>query len=66
MCWVAESVQPFSIVEDRGFKLLMKTGHPEYYLPSHSTVLRDVRLVFARTCNHIAKMLKVSASSMKH
>ena len=29
---------PFSIVEDRGFRCLMKTGRPEYYLPSRSTV----------------------------
>ena len=30
--WVAESIRPFSIVEDCSFKLLMKTGRPEYYL----------------------------------
>ena len=62
MRWVSESLWLFSIVEDRGFKSLMKTGHPEYYLPSHSTVSQDVRLVFARTRNLIAKMLRVSAS----
>jgi hypothetical protein len=45
--WVSESLRPFAIVEDRGFKSLMKTGRPEYYLPSQSTVSRDVRLVFA-------------------
>ena len=66
MHWVAESFWPFSIVEDRGFKSLMKTGRPEYYLPSRLTVSCDVRLIFAHTHNHIAKMLKVSASSMKH
>jgi hypothetical protein len=57
---VSESVRPFSIVEDRGFKSLMKTGRPEYYIPSASTVSRDVRLVFARTRERIAKMLQVS------
>jgi hypothetical protein len=57
--WVSESVRPFSIVEDRGFKSLMKTGRPEYYIPSASTVSRDVRLVFARTRERIAKMLQV-------
>ncbi|EDQ98064.1 uncharacterized protein LACBIDRAFT_313052 [Laccaria bicolor S238N-H82] len=36
--WVAESMCPFSIVEDHGFRCLMKTGRPEYYLPSHSTI----------------------------
>ena len=38
----------------------MKTGRPDYYLPSCSTVSRDVRLVFAHTRNRIAKMLQVS------
>ena len=56
---MAESVRPFSIVEDRGFKSLMKTGRPEYYIPSASTVSRDVRLVFARTRERISKMLQV-------
>ena len=28
--WVAESMRPFKIVEDRGFLSLMKTGRPEY------------------------------------
>jgi hypothetical protein len=45
--WVSESLRPFSIVKDRGFLCLMKTGRPEYYLPLPSTVSRDVRLVFA-------------------
>ncbi|KIM51314.1 hypothetical protein SCLCIDRAFT_143510, partial [Scleroderma citrinum Foug A] len=44
--------------ETKGFKSLMKTGRPEYYLPSRSTVSRDVRLVFACTRNRIAKMLQ--------
>jgi hypothetical protein len=58
--WVAESVRPFEIVKDRGFQSLMKTGRPEYYIPSPSTVSRDVRMVFSRTRQRIAKMLRVS------
>lgn len=58
--WVAENLRPFSVVEDRGFKCLMKTGRPEYYLPSVATLSRDVRLVFVRTRNRVAKMLQVS------
>ena len=58
--WVAESLRPFSIVEDRGFKSLMKTGRPEYYLPSPDTVSWDVKLVFTQTRKRIAKMLQVS------
>ncbi|KJA19983.1 hypothetical protein HYPSUDRAFT_143043 [Hypholoma sublateritium FD-334 SS-4] len=40
--WVTENARPYSIVKDRGFKNLMKTGRPEYYLPSPHTVSRDV------------------------
>ncbi|KAF8500131.1 hypothetical protein F5888DRAFT_1598715, partial [Russula emetica] len=36
--WVSESLWPFSIVKDRGFICLMKTGRPEYYIPSPSSV----------------------------
>lgn len=58
--WVAESCRPFSIVRDPGFKKLMKTGRPGYYLPSPSTVSRDVKMVFARTRQRVAKLLQVS------
>jgi hypothetical protein len=37
----------------------MKTGRPEYYLPSPSTVSRDVRLVFANIRKRMAKMMQV-------
>lgn len=59
MRWVTESMRPFSIVRDRGFMSLMKTGRPGYFLPSPSTVSRDVKLVFARSRNRIAKLLQV-------
>ena len=64
VCWVAESLRPYSIVEDRGFQSLMKTGHPKYYIPSRVTVSRDVHLIFACTRNWIAQMLSVSCSSI--
>jgi hypothetical protein len=38
----------------------MKTGWPEYRLPSPQTVSRDVKHVFARVHKQIAKMLRVS------
>jgi hypothetical protein len=60
--WVSESMRPFEIVEDRGFQCLMKTGRPEYYIPSRTTVSRDVKQVFANTRKRIATMLKVSTS----
>ncbi|KAG2101121.1 hypothetical protein BD769DRAFT_1367803 [Suillus cothurnatus] len=39
--WVSKSLCPFEIIKDKGFQLLMKTGQPEYYIPSPSTVTRD-------------------------
>ncbi|KAF8548181.1 hypothetical protein OG21DRAFT_1479289 [Imleria badia] len=56
--WVCESLRPFAIVKDRGFQSLMKTGRPEYYIPSELTISHDVRLVFARTRVKVAKLLK--------
>ena len=57
--WVAESKRPFKIVKDRGFQSLMKTGRPEYHIPSPQTVSRDVKKVFARVRKRIASMLQV-------
>ncbi|KAF8068607.1 hypothetical protein FPV67DRAFT_1414440 [Lyophyllum atratum] len=56
--WIAESVRLFRIVEDRGFHCLMKTGRPDYWIPSASTVVCDVRLVFGRCRDRIGKMLQ--------
>ncbi|KAG1745067.1 uncharacterized protein EDB91DRAFT_1050146 [Suillus paluster] len=56
--WVSESLRPFDIVKDRAFQSLMKTGRPEYYIPSPSTVSRDVRQVFVRTRQRVATMLQ--------
>jgi hypothetical protein len=57
--WVAESKRPFTIVNDRGFQSLMKTGRPDYYIPSAETVSRDAKMVFVRVRKRIAKMLQV-------
>ncbi|KAL1659079.1 hypothetical protein GGG16DRAFT_35762, partial [Schizophyllum commune] len=56
--WMAQSFRPFALVEDDGFKTLMKTGRPEYYIPSRSTVSRDVKRVFARTRTRVARLLQ--------
>ncbi|KAG2362078.1 hypothetical protein BDR07DRAFT_1451332 [Suillus spraguei] len=56
VCWVSENLWPFEIVKDREFQSLMKTGRPEYHILSPSTVLCNVRLVFAKTRQRIAKM----------
>ena len=38
--------------------MLMKTGHPKYYIALASTVSHNVRLVFACTHEQVAKMLE--------
>ncbi len=57
--WCAESLRPFNLFADRGFKSLMKTGRPQHYIPHPTTVSRDTKTVFARTRNRIAKYLRV-------
>ncbi|PIL26839.1 hypothetical protein GSI_11103 [Ganoderma sinense ZZ0214-1] len=56
--WVCKSVYPFTIMKDPGFQMLMKTGPPNYYILSPSTVARDVKAIFARTCTRIANVLQ--------
>ena len=58
--WVSESMRPFSIINDCGFQSLMKTGQPDYYIPSHRTVSHDMKKVFVKCCKRMATMLQVS------
>ena len=58
--WVAESKQPFQIVNNHGFQLLMKTGWPAYHIPCTETVSRNVKRIFMNFRKHIANMLQVS------
>lgn len=58
--WVAESARPFHLVSDRGYLELMKTGRPSVYVPSATTLSRDVRLNFERAQKRIKGALKVS------
>ena len=51
-------MRPFKIVEDRGFRKLMKTGRPACYIPSKITVSRDVKNVFVKCRQRIATMLQ--------
>jgi hypothetical protein len=53
-------MRPLSIVEDEGFKTLMKTGRPNYKLPKRVTVTRDMNQVFKKTKKRMAKLLQVS------
>jgi len=57
--WVAKSQRPFEVVADCGFQCLMKTGRPDYYIPSPTTVSRDVKKVFVNVRKRMAKILQV-------
>ena len=64
--WVMESNQPFQIVNDPSFRMLMKTGRPDCYIPSAETLSCDVKNIFV--CIHacIAKMLEVKSVHTFH
>jgi len=62
ICWVAESMWPFSIVKDCGFCSLMKRGQPEDYIPSCFTVSHDVKDVFMKVQKRIGEMLQVQTN----
>jgi hypothetical protein len=63
--WIAESKRPFQIVNDRGFRLLMKTGRPGYQIPSAEIVSRDMKRVFTNVRRRIARMLQVISASLQ-
>jgi hypothetical protein len=43
----------------------MKTGRPEYYIPSISTISRDVKQVFTKVRGRVAKMLQVRSHQLR-
>ncbi|KAJ7444250.1 hypothetical protein B0H11DRAFT_1628937, partial [Mycena galericulata] len=53
--WVSESLRPFAIVKDRVYRKLMKSGRPSSYIPSPSTVARDVKVLFEKTRERLKK-----------
>ena len=60
ICWVSENKRPFKIVTNHGFRSLMRTGRPEYHIPSAETISCDVQNTFINVWICIAKMLQVS------
>ena len=50
---------PFTIVKDRRFQSLMKTGRPDYHIPSPKTVSCNIKKVFVHCCQRISKILQV-------
>ncbi len=61
--WIVESFHPLSIVNDRGFKALMLTGCPDYWLPSMHIVTHDIQAMYMKTHEGIAELLSVSADA---
>jgi hypothetical protein len=61
ICWVVESNRPFQIVNDPGFRMLMKTGRPDCYIPLAEMLSRDVKNIFVWVCACISKTLKVKS-----
>ncbi|KAI0691889.1 hypothetical protein C8T65DRAFT_587059 [Cerioporus squamosus] len=52
------SYRPFTVTTDPGFLRLMKTGRPGMYIPSPTTVSRDVKITFAGGRCRLAAMLR--------
>ncbi|KAJ7163966.1 hypothetical protein C8R43DRAFT_879404, partial [Mycena crocata] len=42
-------LRPFTIAKDQGYRRLMKSGRPSAYIPSPTTIVRDVKLLFHKT-----------------
>jgi hypothetical protein len=57
--WCAESARPFQIAADQRLHNLLKTGRPEYPIPSPTTVSRDVRKIFEHVKAQLADLLQV-------
>lgn len=53
MCWVTESMHPFSIMKDCGFQSLMKMGQPGYWAPEPTTVARDIKHMHIYMCTRV-------------
>ncbi|RDX54669.1 hypothetical protein OH76DRAFT_1340676, partial [Lentinus brumalis] len=56
--WVSESYRPFTVATDAGFLRLMKTGRPGMYIPSPSTISRDVKITLAGGRRRLSAMLR--------
>ena len=57
--WIAQSKHPFEIVNDVGYQWNVKQGAPHQYIPSSSTIQRDVKEAFLKCREKLAKVLQV-------
>ena len=60
--WMAEKQRPFELLNDKGYRRIMKEGRPEHYVPSLSTVSQDVKNTFKGAREQISKLLRVSVN----
>ena len=51
-------------MNNQGFQSLIKTGRPEYHIPSMYTVSQDVKQTFVEAHKQVAKMLQVSYNKL--
>lgn len=58
MKWVTQSMRPHVIVKDPGFQSLMKTGRPGYWIPSPSTIARDIQVIYTKCREKIVHLLQ--------
>ncbi|KAI4294055.1 hypothetical protein K525DRAFT_213579, partial [Schizophyllum commune Loenen D] len=59
------SFRPFAVVEDKGYKRLMKTGRPECYIPSRLTVSCGVKSTFVTMRARLGKFLQEHHGELK-
>ncbi|KAJ3965910.1 hypothetical protein EV361DRAFT_771498, partial [Lentinula raphanica] len=55
--WVAKSVHPFLIVQDRGYQWLQKEGRPNYFVSSDVTVARDAKKLYVASKQQLVQEL---------
>ena len=58
--WVTENNRPLNIINDRELHNLLTAGRPSIHLPSHDTILRDIKAAFEKCRDRVAKLLQVS------
>ncbi len=51
-------MRPTLFVKDPGFQCLMKTGRPGYWIPSPSTVARNIKVIYTKCREKIARLLQ--------
>ena len=60
--WVTKSNHPANIVNNAELQNITTARRPHTIIPFVSTISRDITASFAKCCEKIGKMLKVSAN----